>query len=274
MPRLALLVGGIVFSTGSFGKTVIAEPISRTQKHCQKSADKPLESKAFIKNLLEKQIPFNIVINEGYRRFCGENGLDPRNIKVLREYRIAKILHDLVKHGGIAGNLYELVEYRDKNIKKIQGEKLVPLADDAKERYPAKMMRDMFSVKPNYVSFPDKKLYSFGDCDEFEMVYVTLLGYMGIKARVVMTASNHVETLVKIRGKEFLVDNSFGKFGRKRQCVGKCTDWMTGRSGYKDKKKAKAYIDLINKRAMENIKVEVSDEASKRIVQAILSYYR
>ena len=80
LPRLALLVGGIVFSTGSFGKSVIAEPISRTQKHCQKSADMPLESGVFIKNLLEKQIPFNIVINEEYRRFCGENGLDPRNI--------------------------------------------------------------------------------------------------------------------------------------------------------------------------------------------------
>ena len=180
----------------------------------------------------------------------------------------------MVKHGGIAGNLYELVEYRDKNIKKIQGEKLVPLADDAKERYPAKMMRDMFSAKPKYVSFPDKKLYSFGDCDEFEMVYVTLLRYMGMKARVVMTASNHVETLVRIGGKEFLVDNSFGKFGRKRQCKGKCVDWMVGGAGYKSPKAAKAYIDLINKRARESVKVDVSDEAGVRIVQSILSYYR
>jgi hypothetical protein len=274
LPKLALFVAGASLSFNSPVSNVLAEPLSRKRNpsFCTRSLGKSTCSDDFIRRLFLNHSRVYLLVKENeFQNFCKKNNLNVKSRRVKREYTIAKLLHELVKHGGILGNRYELVEYRKKNIRKITSKGLTELGDDAKERYPAKMMRDMFSSKPRYVAFPDKQLYSFGDCDELEMVYVTLLRYMGMKAKIVMTASNHVETLVRIGGKEFLVDNSFGKFGRERRCKGRCRNWMTGKIGYTDWRKAKAYIDLVNKRARANAKVIVTEKAATRITNAILS---
>jgi hypothetical protein len=277
LPKLALLVAGVSATFNSTVSNVLAEPISRKRScsACVRSLGKSTCSDEFIRRLFLNHYRAYLSVNENeFQDFCKKNNLNVRNRRVRREYVIAKLLHDLVRHGGILGNRYELVEYRKKNIRKMTSKGLAELGDDAKERYPAKMMRDLFSSKPRYVAFPDKKLYSFGDCDELEMLYVTLLRYMGLKAKVVMTASNHVETLVRIGGKEFLVDNSFSKFGRPRKCKGRCRNWMTGKVGYTDWRKAKVYIDLVNKRARANAKIIVTEEAVTRITNAILSEFK
>lgn len=242
------------------------------KKRSVAAASEKVRSDNLIQNLVSKYWRIYLQAKEDeFESFCHQHGLNKRSFKLRKDYSTAKLLYEIVRSDGLLGNKYELIETRKMSIRRIKGDKFVPIGDDGKERYPAKMMRDMFSATPKYVTFPDKKLFSFGDCDELEMVYVNLLRNLSMKAKIVMTASNHVQTLVKIGNREYLVDNSFSIFGHERICSTKCRNWVTGTPGYKDWRKAKAYIDLVNKRARANAKVIVTEKAATRITNAILS---
>ena len=83
------------------------------------------------------------------------------------------------------------------------------------EQTPDRFFAKLLSPDPE-PPFSDPELglrfYAYGWCSELEMAYVNALRWFGIPGRVVFVGPIHVNTAVKVDGREFLVDNSFGGF--------------------------------------------------------------
>lgn len=269
----ALALGISIFSS----RNVFAEGPGPQAVQCRDCAA------GFVSRLLSSRANAYLERRRGdFEAFCRENGLNPDDGSVKKEYATARLLHDMVKHRGVLDNHYMIVEEREGRLARVAKKGTARIGADASKRYPGKMARDMFSEKASYaiaVSSQDGqepktvRIFSFGDCDELEMVYVRLLLYSGLHARIIMTGSDHVETVVGIGGKEFRVDNSFDKFGKRYDCAG-CAEHRTGRIGYSRPEDAKSYLGRINRLATGQMDAHVTAAAMKRITQAVDSFIK
>ncbi len=267
-----------VFAEGS--RPQVAQCVSAEESRPQIKQCRDCVS-GFVSRLLSSKAKAYLERRRGeFEAFCQENDLNPDDSSVKREYATARLLHEMVKHRGILDNHYVIVEERDSRLAKVAKKGTTKIGADASQRYPGKMTRDMFSEKASYVmAISDQdgqgpktvRIFSFGDCDELEMVYRRLLLYSGLHGRIIMTGSDHVETVVSIGGKEFRVDNSFNKFGKRYDCAG-CTEYKTGRIGYTNPEDAKKYLARINRLATGQIDMYVSAAAMRRITQAVDSF--
>jgi hypothetical protein len=116
----------------------------------------------------------------------------------------ALFVYDLVKTDGVLQNQF--------------------LIREADGRHPDVMLRDAFAPAPRYKKVYSLKrkewdgvpatdgatLFSFGRCDEYEMLEASLLQKVfGLRARVAMVWENHVVTQVALDGGYLFLDSSF-----------------------------------------------------------------
>lgn len=215
--------------------------------------------------------------------FCRKNNVR-NNKRTEKEYSVARFMHDLVRDQGVLGSIYILKKERRTDVLRRSEAGFIPfVAKGAKVpgQSTETMLRDMFSGKARYMVKENgnwRVLHVFGDCDELEKAYVRLLKMFSVRARIIMTMPNHVETVIKIDGKEFRIDNSFSKFGQQRTCKDKCSDYMvtsngrTGTMGYGKMADAKAYLDKVNRDAKRGRTVVLTTEGQSRVNGLVKGY--
>ena len=219
-------------------------------------------SDAFVQDLLRESLArYSAIRSEAFGDFCIKNGMDCADRMARENYFKARFLHELIKNKGILGNRYVKEEDRDGII--MARREAYPENEDITSRSPERMISDMLSGKPRYIIEGERR-YCFGDCDEFEMAYVVLLRAAGMDGKIVMTEPAHVNSLVMIGKERFLVDNSRAVFAAPWNCA-HCRDYRTGPDGYTDRKKARAYIEHINRTAVEDPIVNVFPRGASRV---------
>lgn len=200
--------------------------------------------------------------------FCQKHGLK-KDEGITHAYVAASFFHELIRRNGILGNRYMLIGERQEKVLRIERGILRPLEEDELGlRGPGRMLSDMFSGKPRYMLESGKKIHCFGDCDEYEMAYVTILRAVGVEARVVMTGTSHVKTQLEIGGKRILVDNTRNIFGKEDGCK-KCRDYRTGDEGFMEPWKARRYVRRINRLAAADANVRIWPKGEERVDNAI-----
>jgi hypothetical protein len=240
---------------------LLAEPIQRHKMRLNE----------FANHLLLQHWDRFLRLNEKrFKEFCDEHGLDGKDDSVAHGFVASLFFHELIKEKGILKNVYMLIDERPARLMKIEGDELLPLSgDELMLRGPGVMLRDMFSGKPKYQLGNGRKIHCFGDCDEYEMAYVTILRSVGIDARIVMSEASHVKTQIEIKGKQILVDNTRNTFGKAAKCKGRCKDYRTGELGFMEPKDAKRYLNRINKMAMAGTEVRIWPKGERRVDKRI-----
>jgi hypothetical protein len=210
----------------------------------------------------------------GYLDFCERHGFRFTDRRLRDTYMATAFFYELMREGGILGNRYFTIEARFEKVMRLHKGKAFPLDDESLTRLPSVMLRDMFSAKPRYRLRSGQSIHCFGDCDEYEMAYSTVLKYIGIPSRVVMSHASHVRTMVRMKGKQILIDNTRKRFALERGCEEGCEDYMTGPKGYRSRRKAKAYIEKVNERALMETVVELEPEGIARVERLVDTAFR
>ena len=238
---------------GMFGAaSVLAEPIQRHKMRLNEYANHLL---------LQHWERFLRVKERHFSEFCKEHGLE-NNEEVAHVFVASLLFHELIRKNGILKNEYMAIDERPTRLMKVDGRALT--GDELMLRGPGIMLRDIFSGKPRY-QVDGRSIHCFGDCDEYEMAYVTILKAVGVQARVVMSEASHVKTQVEINGKHFLVDNTRNSFGKPVRCKGKCRDYRTGELGYMEPQKARRYVSRINRLAEAGTNVRIYPKGAERV---------
>lgn len=249
----AAAVGGFAFISNP--SRLLAEPIRRS-----------LRSDEFTDMLLLSHgFRFLGTRERQFEEFCARHGFDRDDTSVASGFMVSRFFHELIRKNGILGNRYLTIEGRRERISKKDGS---PLGEDETGlRGPRWMLKDMLSGRAGYL-LDGRRIHCFGDCDEYEMAYTTLLGYAGIDARILMSGPRHVKTVVSIGGKEILVDNTRNIFGSERRCGG-CPDHRTGAGGFTSPEKARIYLERINRMAHAGETVRVWPRGERRIERRV-----
>jgi len=260
LPKAAAALASSSIMLGFAGK-VLAEPI---QRH-------GLRSDEYVNHLLIQHSDRILELKSGrFEAFCSEYGFDRESETIKHGFLSTFFLYQLIKKNGILNNKFMLIGNRPTGILKVQDGKEVPLeADELSLRLPSRMLRDMFSGKPRYRLADGSKVFCFGDCDEYEMAYVTLLRAVGIEARIVMTEANHVKTQIELAGRKILIDNTRNQYGQSVDCEDQCKDFRTGSRGFMEPKDARRYLRRINRMANARSNVRIYPKGERRVDRRI-----
>ncbi len=260
LPKVAAALASSSIMLGFAGK-VLAEPM---QKH-------GLRSDEYVNQILIQHSERIVELKtERFAAFCSEYGFDRNSETIEHGFLATFFLYQLIRKNGILNNKFMLIGERPSGILKVQGGEEVPLeVDELKLRLPKRMLRDMFSGKPRYRLPDGSKVFCFGDCDEYEMAYVTLLRAVGIEARIVMTDASHVKTQVELAGRNILIDNTRNQYGQSVDCEDHCKDYRIGRRGFMEPKDARRYLRRINRMANARTNVRIYPKGEKRLDRRI-----
>ncbi len=264
LPTAVAAVAGSCTFLGA--ANVLAEPIQRHK----------MSLKEYTNHLLLQHWDRFLKLREKeFSEFCGGHFLDKTDGEVAHGYVASSFFHELIRRNGILGNRYMLIGERPERILKVDGEILALLTEKELElRGPGRMLSDMFSGKPKYALEDGSRIHCFGDCDEYEMAYATIVKAVGINAKVVMTEASHVNTQIGIGEKKILVDNTRNMFGQGVDCKGRCKDYKTGELGFIEPQKASMYINRINRMARAGTNVRIYPKGEKRVDEKIDSALR
>jgi len=260
LPKAAAALASSSIMLGFAGK-VLAEPIQKNG----------LRSDEFVNHLLIQHCERILNLKaDRYSEFCSDYGFDRNNEIINHGFVATLFLYELIRKKGILNNRYMLIDDRPEGILKVQDGEVVPLeGDELKLRSPKRMLKDMFSGKPRYRLPDGSKVFCFGDCDEYEMAYVTLLRAVGIEARIVMTEANHVKTQVELAGRNILIDNTRNQYGQSVDCEDHCKDYRTGKQGFMNPGDARRYLRRINRMANARSNVRIYPKGEKRVDRRI-----